>query len=138
MACLDQYRVVPPVLIPPISLLLVLATDKLTYIFRTVHVFRIANLLFNINIDVSCPDIPEFIVAPLPAGKTLWRANNADDWAREWEKQVEETVFHGILRNGDLVKLKNGINHHKQANWDRWYASADELGILAVLSASLT
>ncbi|KAF2656567.1 hypothetical protein K491DRAFT_691804 [Lophiostoma macrostomum CBS 122681] len=105
---------------------------------RTVHVYRIANLLFNINIDVTCPDIPEFVVAPLPAGKTLWRANNAEDWAREWQKQVEETTFHGILRNGDLVKLKNGINERKQGNWDRWYASADELGILAVLSASLS
>jgi hypothetical protein len=35
------------------------------------------------------------------------------------------------------VKLKNGVeeDHRRHAEWDRWYAGTDELGVLAVLAA---
>jgi hypothetical protein len=73
-------------------------------------------------------------MAPVPASKLLWRAKTEIEWEEQWEK---ENAIHGILRNGELVKLKNGVEeeHRRHAEWDWWYAGIDELGILAVLAA---
>jgi hypothetical protein len=96
--------------------------------------------LFYMDLNLVCPPFPQFAVAPLPASKLLWRAKSVDEWQREWEKEVSETSIHGILRNGDLVKLKNGIHepNFRKAEWSRWYAGADELGMLAVLSGNIS
>lgn len=75
-------------------------------------------------------------MAPVPASKLLWRAESE----MEWEEQLgKESAVHGILRNGDLVKLKNGVEeeHRRHAEWDGWYAGTDELGFLVVLVADL-
>lgn len=91
------------------------------------------------DLGLICPPLPLFAVAPLPASKQLWRARDAEEWEREWEKEVKESSVHGMLKNGDLVKLKHGIGemNMRRADWAKWYAGADELGILAILSANL-
>jgi hypothetical protein len=95
--------------------------------------------MFNMNLISECPRPPGFAVAPLPASKLLWRAKNVNEWEQEWSREVKETPIHGMLKNGDLVKLKNGCEQSnlRRADWDLWYSKADELGILAVLSANL-
>jgi hypothetical protein len=101
---------------------------------RTVIVFRIISFLFNIDVNLPCPPLQDYAMAPVPASKLLWRAKTEIEWEEQWEK---ENAIHGILRNGELVKLKNGVEeeHRRHAEWDRWYAGTDELGILAVLAA---
>jgi hypothetical protein len=74
-------------------------------------------------------------MAPVPASKLLWRAETETEWEEQWEK---ENAMHGILRNGDLVKLKNSVEENRRhSEWDRWYAGTDELGLLVVLAADL-
>jgi hypothetical protein len=86
---------------------------------------------------MPCPPPEDYAIAPVPASKLLWRAESKMEWEEQWEK---ENAMHGILRNGDLVKLKNGVEeeHRRYAEWDRWYAGTDELGFLVVLAADLS
>ena len=103
---------------------------------RTVTVLRIISFLFNIDVNLPCPPPEDYAIAPVPASKLLWRAESKMEWEEQWEK---ENAIHGILSNGDLVKLKNGVEeeHQRYAEWDRWYAGTDELGFLVVLAADL-
>lgn len=96
-------------------------------------------MLVNIDIGQPCPPLPDFTMAPLPCGKLLWRAANEEEWECEWSRAVQGSPVHGILRNGDLVKLKGGAGRVdcRRADWDRWYAGPDELGFVAVLAASM-
>jgi hypothetical protein len=91
------------------------------------------------DLDLVCPHLPNFALSPLPANKLLWRAKDAEEWELEWANVVKETSIHGILKNGDLVKLKDSFQepNFRKVDWDNWYSGADELGILAVLSANL-
>jgi hypothetical protein len=106
---------------------------------RTISVFRIVFQLFDINIDLPCPRVPGFAVAPLPANKLLWRADTEERWEREWEDEVKETPIHAITTNGDFLKLRNGVTpaHGRKIISSKYYAGADELGLLVLLLAHL-
>jgi len=95
--------------------------------------------LVYIEPKLPCPELEQFAFSILPASKQLWRALDEQSWEREWTKEVRDSPFHSVLRNGDLVNLKNGVEeqHQRKADWDRWYAGADEFGILAILSVDL-
>lgn len=98
-------------------------------LFRLVHV----------ELKMPCAELDQYAFTILPASKQLWRALDEQSWEREWTNEVGDSPFHSVLRNGDLVNLKNGVEeqHQRKADWDRWYAGADEFGILAILSVDL-
>ena len=57
--------------------------------------------------DLLCPPPHDFAVAPVPASRLLWRAETEIGLEEQLEKG---NSIHGILRNGDLVKLKHGLD----------------------------
>ena len=101
--------------------------------------FRVVFQIFDITIDLPCPQLPGFAVAPLPANKLLWRADTEEQWEREWEDVVKESPIHAITYNGDFLKLRNGVTlaHGRKVISSKYYAGADELGLLVLLSAQL-
>ena len=77
--------------------------------------------------------MPEYSIAPAPSPRALWDAQNERDWTTGYAGHLHANAMHGMLRNGDLVTLKeaNGEQH------DRWYAYADSFGLLVTIAADL-
>ncbi|KAF2099056.1 hypothetical protein NA57DRAFT_76292 [Rhizodiscina lignyota] len=106
---------------------------------RTLLVFRVLQKIVHLDILLPCPTLPEYAAAPLPASKQLWRASTAEDWERARDYDSRDLWVHGMLKDGSLAALKDGVDstHRRIVDWDRWYAGVDELGVLAVLSANI-
>lgn len=64
---------------------------------------------------------------------TLWHAENEMDWAVDYAEYLHKNAVHGMLRNGDLVELKEAAGKQH----DRWYAYADSFGLLVTLVANM-
>ena len=94
-----------------------------------------------------------FVLAPLPARKRLWEANNALSWRAQSEGPGEDEISFGLATNGDLVRLASPdphqdpssgpdatLNAHtssRTADWAEWCAGMDDFGGLVMLAASL-
>lgn len=65
---------------------------------------------------------------------TLWHAENETDWTVDYAEYLNKNAVHGMLRNGDLVELKEATGKQH----DRWYAYADSFGLLVTLTANIT
>lgn len=77
--------------------------------------------------------MPEYTFAPAPSPRELWGAENELDWAAGYAGHLRANATHGMLRNGDLVALKEAAGEQH----DRWYAYADSFGVLVTLAANL-
>ncbi len=104
-------------------------------------------------------DLPtDLVLAPLPAKKPLWEANDEAVWQAETERnpRLHQTAF-GIAASGSLVRLdKDGHDHGRggdavlshtvldveivsrsPADWEEWCSGMDGFGGLVMLAASL-
>lgn len=105
-------------------------------------------------------DLPaDLILAPLPAKKPLWEANDEVVWKAETERDpgLHQTAF-GIAASGSLVRLDKGhgrgepyrrddvLSHtvldvgivsRSPADWEEWCSGMDGFGGLVMLAASL-
>jgi hypothetical protein len=98
-------------------------------------------------------DLPtDLVLAPLPAKKPLWEANNWIEWKTELQKEprLQQTAF-GLATTGELVRLNKvygqsgPISHlaldaatvsRNAASWEEWCSGMDGLGALVMLAAS--
>ena len=104
-------------------------------------------------------DLPtDLVLAPLPAKKPLWEANDEAVWKAETKRnpRLHQTAF-GIAVSGSLVRLdKDGHDHggggdaflshtvldvgivpRSPADWEEWCSGMDGFGGLVMLAASL-
>lgn len=93
----------------------------------------------------------DLILAPLPAKKRLWEADNEFTWKMESEIDPWAQTNYGLARNGELVKLDKGDIYcndkvlpyelsgspSSTASWEEWCSGMDGLGGLVMLTASL-
>ncbi|CAJ2505222.1 Uu.00g126160.m01.CDS01 [Anthostomella pinea] len=100
---------------------------------RTATAFIIIDGILHTQITNPPPTMPEYSSSPAPSPTQLWQAENEMDWAAGYAEYLHANAVHGMLKNGDLVKLKEeaGGQH------DRWYAYADSFGLLVTLAANM-
>jgi hypothetical protein len=77
--------------------------------------------------------MPEYPSAPAPSPRALWDAENELDWAVGYTNHLQTNALHGMLKNRDLVSLKEAAGEQD----DRWYAYADSFGYLVTLAINL-
>ncbi|KAL5003765.1 hypothetical protein BDV10DRAFT_154126 [Aspergillus recurvatus] len=120
---------------------------------RVSIIYRIVNMLTYFQPAARC-DLPtDLVLAPLPAKKPLWEANDWTEWKTELQKEprIQQTAF-GLATTGELVRLVQGhgqdgrISHlaldaatvsRSAANWEEWCSGMDGFGGLVMLAASL-
>lgn len=101
-----------------------------------------------------CDMSSEFVIAPLPAKKGLWEANDELSWHVEYGRvSIAQPPF-GLTKKGQVVKLSgiepdwhmhslpgyytlNVSKSESAENWEEWCSGMDGLGGLVVLTASL-
>lgn len=100
---------------------------------RTATTVLIINSIVNAHIVTNAAHMPEYSCSPAPSPMMLWHAENEMDWAVDYAEHLHKNAAHGILRNGDLVEMKeaSGKEH------DSWYAYADSFGLLVTLVANM-
>lgn len=108
-------------------------------------------MLFSLEPAVICVLLDGFILAPLPARKQLWEAQNEQTWLLERSKDITAPKLFGVKENGDMVRLNEQqsvfssemasvapeLPTESTANWQEWCAGMDGLGALIMLAASL-
>jgi hypothetical protein len=113
-----------------------------------VVVFRICDAILNMGPFLICRPLSGFIIAPLPAKKALWEAQNAQAWTSclDWNTRDEDDF--GLMEDGTLVRLdrilpleENGIRGEardiRPADWADWCSGMDGFGALIMVAASL-
>ncbi|KAH8894457.1 hypothetical protein GQ53DRAFT_820847 [Thozetella sp. PMI_491] len=100
---------------------------------RAATVFLIIDSILHARVSDPPPTMPEYAFAPAPSPLALWNAENELDWALCYADHLNVNAMHGMLKNGDLVALKEAAGEQH----DRWYAYADSFGILVTLAANL-
>lgn len=96
---------------------------------------RLIRQLYNIDIGLIFPYEDITTATPLPANKLLWLAKDET----EWKKELKSDEYYADLSMSDLVNFKGSTvdDCPSGEEWARWYAGADELGILVVISMTL-
>lgn len=102
-----------------------------------------------------CGPNTKLILAPLPAKKQLWEADDAMAWKGEVERDLPGAQTDcALAANGELVKIADGQLYCGNAetpnkpsdattsstgaeNWQEWCSGMDEFGGLVMLTASL-
>lgn len=121
---------------------------------RLAVVYRVINMLVHFEPSGMCELQADLILAPLPAKKQLWEANNSVTFKTENENEGAQTEF-GLAADGELVKLQDGQRYCGDAvllyealgscrrsaegaeNWEEWCLGMDGFGGLVMLTASL-
>lgn len=126
-------------------------TDRM--LNRLCVIYRVVNLLVYFDPAAMCDMSSDFVIAPLPAKKGLWEANDKLTWHAESKMIPKAQPPFGLAKNGQVVKL-HGIeaeNMHglhgyysldvskseSAENWEEWCSGMDGLGGLIMLAASL-
>lgn len=78
--------------------------------------------------------MPEYNHAPAPSPLTLWNAENELDWTAGYASYLHANTTHGMLKNADLVALREAATGNQN---ERWYAYADCFGLLVTLTANM-
>jgi hypothetical protein len=80
-----------------------------------------------------------FCLMPLPANKTIWEAEDEEDWKTEFDVCLREREIYGVSTEGRLVKLQQTISGMKttEASWEKWLAGMDSFGSIVMTAASL-
>lgn len=79
--------------------------------------------------------IPEYANLPAPSPKTMWNAENETDWTACYADYLHRNSLHGMLKNCDLIELKEVAGKREQDH--RWYGYADSFGLLVTLAANI-
>lgn len=112
------------------------------------------NMLVYFDPAAMCDHPTDLVLAPLPAKKQLWEADDESVWKAESEREPAVQTAFGLAANGDLVQLdegqlygSDGLLRHKSmtsrtpssstANWEDWCSGMDGFGGLVMLAASL-
>lgn len=122
---------------------------------RVCVIYKVVNMLVYFEPAALC-DLHEWnlILAPLPAKKQLWEANDKMSWQAATQGESELQKAFGLATNGDLVKADLGgqnihnVKAHQMftqtvegqkstSNWEEWCSGMDGLGSLVMLAASL-
>jgi hypothetical protein len=106
---------------------------QLTRLIRTATAVLIINSIIHAQITPRSQAMPEYSRSPAPSPIAMWRAENEFDWTFDYAEYLHKNSVHGMLRNGDLVELKEAAGSHH----DRWYAYADSFGLLVTLVANM-
>jgi hypothetical protein len=106
---------------------------QLTRFIRAATAVLIINSIIHAQITTPSQAMPEYPYSPAPSPITMWRAENEFDWTVDYTEYLRKNMMYGMLRNGDLVKLKEAAGSHH----DRWYAYADSFGLLVTLVANM-
>ena len=94
------------------------------------------------------------MLAPLPARKLLWEANDQYSWNTERERGSGAQADFGMALNGDLVRIGGDWGLYSEgteldsplgmkfsprgtASWEDWCSGMDGLGGLVLLAAAL-
>lgn len=100
----------------------------------------------------SMCDLPaDLILAPLPANKYLWEADDELAWRLYSEKELGANAAFGLARSGELVRLgaectDTGFVHtsitvdspqRTSARWEEWCEGMDGFGSLVILASSM-
>jgi hypothetical protein len=119
---------------------------------RTSLTFSIMRMLFSTEPAGACFMTDGFILAPLPAQKYLWEAQDESKWATAKRQDTRGDSVFGIKVGGRMAKVDpcpmldegNGISMEhvpddvqSSMNWQEWCAGMDGLGALVMLAASL-
>lgn len=96
-------------------------------------------MAISIDYAIGCEPLEGFALVPLPAKKTLWEAEDADKWSKEFEDVVGKKELFGLTKKGGLVKLFQRSSGIKtvEARWEEWYADADGFAPAVMLAAQL-
>jgi hypothetical protein len=102
---------------------------------RVNSTLRLMRQLYDLEIGTPYPYADITTAFPLPASKLLWLAKSEQEWQRELKKDS----YYKTLRLDDLMKFTGSTrnDYPSREEWTRWYAGADELGILVVISTTL-
>jgi hypothetical protein len=100
---------------------------------RTATAVLIINSIIHAQIVTPSQTMPEYSHLPAPSPITLWHADNEMDWTTNYTEYLHTNTMHGMLKNGDLVQLKEATGKQH----DRWYAHADSFGLLVTLVANM-
>ncbi|KAK4865397.1 hypothetical protein LT330_009508 [Penicillium expansum] len=114
-------------------------------------IYKVFNMLFYFEPATMCNLPTDLVLAPLPAKKQLWEAENEATWKSESRREGEVQTEFGLTGSGDLVKL--GENHRgtvmvhtsitennparTTASWEEWCEGMDGFGGLVMLAASM-
>ncbi|OOQ83247.1 hypothetical protein PEBR_36153 [Penicillium brasilianum] len=120
---------------------------------RLCAICRIVNLLVYFEPASMCDMSSVFVVAPLPAPKGLWEANDGLSWHVESKNADRIKPAFGLTKNGQVVKLGelepnrmhtlpgsfslNVSQSESAENWEEWCSGMDGLGGIIMLAASL-
>jgi hypothetical protein len=108
-------------------------------------------MLFYFDPAAICNLPTDLILAPLPAKKQLWEADNEAVWRLESQKQGGLQTEFGLAGSGELVKLGENFSEaalvhtaitaespkRTTASWEDWCEGMDGLGGLVMLAASM-
>ncbi|CAG9980901.1 unnamed protein product [Clonostachys byssicola] len=115
---------------------------------------RVIDMLVHFEPAAMCPFYnTSLVLAPLPARKQLWKADNASNWYRERELGTSSQTSFALFANGELVSMAevpSRVGDWKRntellnpeprpentANWNEWCSGMDEFGSLVMLVAS--
>ncbi|KFY47651.1 hypothetical protein V495_01883 [Pseudogymnoascus sp. VKM F-4514 (FW-929)] len=119
---------------------------------RLCVVYQVVNKLVYFEPATLCDLHNDLILAPLPAKKQLWEADDEFMWKMEMEREPWARTDFGLSASGELVKLDDGQQYcgdavlpydvpgaplRTTANWEEWCSGMDGLGGLVMLTASL-
>ncbi|KAL9068875.1 MAG: hypothetical protein Q9157_006360 [Trypethelium eluteriae] len=120
---------------------------------RLCVVYRVLNMLVYFEPAAMCNLRPDLVIAPLPAKKQLWEANDEYVWKAESEREPGFSTAFGLAATGGLVEVDEGRIHcsdavlhkswderippSKAVDWERWCSGMDDFGGLVMLAASL-
>ena len=99
---------------------------------RLCIIYKVINMLIYFEPSGDCDSRKTgLILAPLPARKRLWEANDEIAWKIETERdsKPESHTNSGSSSSSSSPK--------ERANWEDWCAGMDGLGGLVMLAASL-
>jgi hypothetical protein len=112
-------------------------------------------MLLSTEPAAGCHLLDDFLLAPLPAHKQLWKSSsNETQWMLGKSRDFKSHSAFGIKTNGQMVKLDGRVTvmesnvflsvqpkeldeRVSSANWQDWCSGMDELGALIMLAASL-
>ncbi|KAI1120689.1 hypothetical protein F5Y10DRAFT_257908 [Nemania abortiva] len=121
---------------------------------RLAIIYRVVNMLVYFEPAAMCDMPTEFMLAPLPARKMLWEAEDEFSWRTESQRKPGIQLSLGLAADGEIVELDEGrltcsdawVSSHSKhtetpprcpASWDEWCAGTDGLRGLVMLAASL-
>ncbi|THX54515.1 hypothetical protein D6D06_05475 [Aureobasidium pullulans] len=117
-------------------------------------IYRVVDMLVYFEPAGMCGLQKDLIIAPLPAKKQLWEADNKIFWEEEGKRDSAIQDSFALAANGELVKLDQGQLYcsngelryrlstnnspaSSATNWEYWCSGMDGLGGLVMLAASL-